>query len=165
MEFDRFFKFSQLLLRDEFVLSYSGYVSEDILLAVGNTLRERLEDHALDGTQIRNVFSIFVELMQNIIRYGVEGPQPGPDDSEKPSFGIVMVAENDGGMDVIAGNFVNGDEAAQLVERVDMLQSKSPEELRQMYRERLRTTPDECSKGASLGLIEIARRSFVSAVR
>ena len=59
MEFDRFFKFSQLLLRDEFVLSYSGYVSEDILLAVGNTLRVRLEDHARDGAQIRNVFSIF----------------------------------------------------------------------------------------------------------
>ena len=124
MEFDRFFKFSQLLLRDEFVLSYSGYVSEDILLAVGDTLRERLEDHARDGRQIRNVFSIFVELMQNIIRYGVEGPQPGPDEGEKPSFGIVMVAENDGGMDVIAGNFVTGDEAAQLIERVDMLQSK-----------------------------------------
>lgn len=92
MEFDRFFKFSQLLLRDEFVLSYSGYVSEDILLAVGDTLRERLEDHARDGAQIRNVFSIFVELMQNIIRYGVEGPQPGPEDGEKPSFGIVTMA-------------------------------------------------------------------------
>ena len=159
MEFDRFFKFSQLLLRDEFVLSYSGYVSEDILLAVGDTLRERLEDHARDGAQIRNVFSIFVELMQNIIRYGVEGPQPGPTDGEKPSFGIVMVAENDGSMDVIAGNFVTADEAAQLVERVDLLQSKSSEELRKMYRERLRISPDERSKGASLGLIEIARRS------
>jgi hypothetical protein len=159
MEFDRFFKFSQLLLRDEFVLSYSGYVSEDILLAVGDTLRERLEDHARDGTQIRNVFSIFVELMQNIIRYGVEGPQPGPDKGEKPSFGIVMVAENDDGMDVIAGNFVASSEAAQLVDRVEMLQSRSPAELRKMYRERLRATPDERSKGASLGLIEIARRS------
>ena len=59
MEFDRFFKFSQLLLRDEFVLSYSGYVSEDILLAVGDTLCTRLEDHARDCVQIRNVFSIF----------------------------------------------------------------------------------------------------------
>ena len=45
MDFDRFFKFSQLLLRDEFVLSYSGYVSEDILLAVGDTLRERQHPH------------------------------------------------------------------------------------------------------------------------
>ena len=39
MEFERFFKFSQPLLWDEFVLSYSGYVSEDILEAVGDTLR------------------------------------------------------------------------------------------------------------------------------
>jgi len=74
MDFERFFKFSQLLLQDEFVLSYSGYVSEDILLAVGDALRERLEDHARDGAQIRNVFSIFVELMQNIIRYGGRTP-------------------------------------------------------------------------------------------
>lgn len=159
MEFDRFFKFSQLLLKDEFVLSYSGYVSEDILLAVGDTLRERLEDHARDGAQIRNVFSIFVELMQNIIRYGVEGPQPGPEEGEKPSFGIVMVAENDTKMDVIAGNYVTADEADQLVDRVTQLQAKSPDELRKMYRERLRSSPDERSKGASLGLIEIARRS------
>jgi len=164
MEFDRFFKFSQLLLRDEFVLSYSGYVSEDILLAVGDTLRERLEDHARDGAQIRNVFSIFVELMQNIIRYGVEGPQPGPADGEKPSFGIVMVAENDGRMDVIAGNYVTSSEADQLVERVSLLQSQTPEDLRRMYRERLKRTPDARSKGASLGLIEIARRSTLPIV-
>lgn len=159
MEFDRFFKFSQLLLRDEFVLSYSGYVSEDILLAVGDTLRARLEDHARDGAQIRNVFSIFVELMQNIIRYGVEGPQPEPQEGEKPSFGIVMVSENDGKMDVIAGNYVVPEEAESLVHRVNELQSRSPEELRKLYRERLRQSPDETSKGASLGLIEIARRS------
>ena len=84
MEFERFFKFSQLLLRDEFVFSYSGYVSEDILEAVGDTLRQRLENHARDGRQIRNVFSIFVELMQNIIRHGVDDPQPRPADIENP---------------------------------------------------------------------------------
>ena len=75
-----------------------------------------------DGAQIRNVFSIFVELMQNIIRYGVEGPHPGSDAGEKPSFGIVMVSENDGHMDIIAGNYVAKDEAKQLVDRVNELQ-------------------------------------------
>lgn len=159
MDFERFHKFSQLLLKDEFVLSYSGYVSEDILEAVGDTLRQRLEDHARDGAQIRNVFSIFVELMQNIIRYGVDGPQAGPPEGEKPSFGIVMVSENNGAMDVIAGNFVSAEEAAELQTRVAELQSRTPEELRQLYRDRLREAPGEKSKGASLGLIEIARRS------
>jgi hypothetical protein len=42
MEFDRFHQFGSLLLHDDFVLSYSGYVTEDILEAVGATLRQRL---------------------------------------------------------------------------------------------------------------------------
>ena len=84
MDFGRFFKFSQLLLRDEFVLSYSGYLSKNILEAVGDTRRLRLENHARYGPQIRNIFSIFVELMQNIIRHGVDDPQPRPADIENP---------------------------------------------------------------------------------
>ena len=73
---------------------------------MGDTLCKRLETHARNGRQIRNVFSIFVELMQNIIRHGDDGPQLGPADSEKPSFGIVMVSENNGTTDVIAGNLL-----------------------------------------------------------
>lgn len=159
MEFDRFFKFSQLLLKDQFVLSYSGYVSEDILQAVGETLRARLEDHDKSSTQIRNVFSIFVELMQNIIRYGVDGPQPGPSDAEKPSFGIVMVADDGDHLSVLAGNFVSAEEAETLSTRINELQSSTSEELRMLYREKLREPTETQSKGASLGLIEIARRS------
>ena len=74
MEFDRFHQFGSLLLHDDFVLSYSGYVTEDILEAVGATLRQRLAGHIDNPKQIRNVFSIFVELMQNVIRYGTGGP-------------------------------------------------------------------------------------------
>ena len=50
MEFDRFHQYGSLLLHDDFVLSYSGYVTEDILEAVGATLRQRLADH-VDGQQ------------------------------------------------------------------------------------------------------------------
>ena len=59
------------------------------------------------------------------------------------------MVRNETNMDVIAGNYVTVDEANQLVDRVTQLQTKSPEELRKMYRERLRSSPDERSKGAS----------------
>lgn len=166
MDFDRFNQLSHLLLNDEFVLSYSGYVSEDILQAVGETLRERLTDHIDDRNQIRNIFSIFVELMQNVIRYGVDGPQPeatgaldNQPQSEKPSFGIVLIAQSDGHMSVMAGNYVSESEAEILSQRIEALANCSAEELRQLYREKLREPAEESSKGASLGLIEIARRA------
>ena len=160
MDFVRFNQLTKLLLNDEFVLSYSGYVSEDILRAVGDTLRERLSSHVSDNSQIRNIFSIFVELMQNIIRYGDDGPQPIAQNSdEKPSFGIVLVSQSDNGLSVMAGNYVSPEEAALLTERITGLAQSTPEELRQMYRDKLREPVEETSKGASLGLIEIARRA------
>ena len=160
MDFARFNQLSQLLLNDEFVLSYSGYVSEDILQAVGDTLRERLSSHVDNDNQIRNIFSIFVELMQNIIRYGDDGPQPVIKDStERPSFGIVLVSQSDGHLSVMAGNYVTDDEAEMLTARIGTLAASSADELRQMYRDKLREPVEATSKGASLGLIEIARRA------
>jgi len=94
MKFDRFHEFGSLLLHDDFVLSYSGYVTEDILKAVGATLRQRLADHIDNPRQRRNVFSIFVELMQNVIRYGTDEPQPVGKCGDRESFGLVMVAQN-----------------------------------------------------------------------
>ena len=94
MEFDRFHQFGSLLLHDDFVFSYSGYVTEDILEAVGATLRQRLADHIDNLKQIRNVFSTFVELMQNVIRYGTNGPQPVGKCGDRETFGLVMVACN-----------------------------------------------------------------------
>ena len=163
MEFDRFFKFSQLLLRDEFVLSYSGYVSEDILLAVGVRFANvwRTMPVTAHRSGMSSLFSS--SSCRTSSAMALKARSPG-EDGEKASFGIVMVAENDGSMDVIAGSYVTSSEADQLVERVNTLQSQSPEELRQMYRDRLKRTPDERSKGASLGLIEIARRSTLPIV-
>ena len=162
MNFDRFNQLSHLLLNDDFVLSYSGYVSEDILRAVGETLRERLSDHIDDRHQIRNIFSIFVELMQNIIRYGDEGPQPPRADSpQKPAFGIVLVSQSEDALSVMAGNYVTSEEAAILSERITALADCDAEDLRQLYRDKLREPTELTSKGASLGLIEIARRASV----
>lgn len=160
MDFQRFNQLSHLLLNDEFVLSYSGYVSEDILRAVGDTLRERLASHVSDNNQIRNIFSIFVELMQNIIRYGDDGPQPVIDEGDaKPAFGIVLVSQSQDRLSVMAGNFVTDEEAEILTSRIRSLAACDAEELRQLYREKLREPVEQTSKGASLGLIEIARRA------
>ena len=60
MDFDRFRKMKELVMDEEFFLSYSGFMSEDILEAVGQTLRERLEGVASSPKQIRQVFSILL---------------------------------------------------------------------------------------------------------
>lgn len=159
MDFNRFRKMKELVMEEEFFLSYSGFVSEDILEAVGQTLRERLEGVASSPQQIRQVFSIFVELMQNIIRYGDDGPQMPDKDGEKPSYGMLTVSRSGDEIVVISGNYIPQEQAEQMSLRLHELQGRSKEELRQIYKDKLRQPAEETSKGASLGLIEIARRS------
>ncbi len=159
MDFDRFNQMKSLVLDQEFFLSYSGFVSEDILEAVGQTLRDRLKDMESDPRQIKQVFSIFVELMQNVIRYGDDGPQHVNANGEKPSYGMLTVSESNGELVVMSGNYIANEDAARISARMDELKAKSQDELRQIYKEKLRQPTEESSKGASLGLIEIARRS------
>jgi len=159
MEFDRFHHFASLLIEDDLVLTYSGHFTEDILQAIGDTLRQQLLVKAHDRHQIRNLFSVFVELMQNVIRYGHEGPQPSLSSETTKPVGLVLVAQNGQRINLLTGNYVTKDEADALREKVNFLNTKSAEELRLIYYERLRQPPEASSKGASIGLIEIARRS------
>lgn len=159
MDFKNFHNMKSLVMDEEFFLSYSGFVSEDILEAVGKTLRDRLEDMKSNPQQIRQVFSIFVELMQNIIRYGDDGPQSMFATDPKPSYGMLTVSKNDDKLVVMSGNYIAREDAVKMRNRIDELRDCSPEELRMIYKEKLRQPTESTSKGASLGLIEIARRS------
>ena len=141
MYFEKFNKFGSLLLKDEFVLSYSGYASEDVLHSMGETLRQRLGDHTDDKGKIKHVFSVFVELMQNLIRYGAEGPHPTPKTGDRQAFGLIMVVQNGTTIEVMSGNYVSNNEANDLVNRVNELNDKSPEQLRELYRD---DTPFQC---------------------
>ena len=107
MDFEKFNKFGSLLLKDEFVLSYSGYASEDVLHSMGETLRQRLGDHTDDKGKIKHVFSVFVELMQNLIRYGAEGPHPTPKTGDRQAFGLIMVVQNGTTIEVMSCNYVS----------------------------------------------------------
>ncbi len=159
MDFKSFNSMKSLVMEEEFFLSYSGFVSEDILEAVGKTLRDRLVDMKSSPQQIRQVFSIFVELMQNVIRYGDDGPQSQVKTDPKPSYGMLTVSKNGEELVVMSGNYIAQEDAQKMCSRIDELRNYSSEELRKVYKEKLRQPTEETSKGASLGLIEIARRS------
>ena len=130
MDFDRFNQMKSLVMDQEFFLSYSGFMSEDILEAVGQTLRDRLEDMDSSPKQIRQVFSIFVELMQNVIRYGDDGPQFMQKNGDKPSYGMLTVSKNDGQLVVMSGNYIATEDADRICSRIDELKTKSKDELR-----------------------------------
>ena len=99
--------------------------------------------------------------MQNLIRYGASGPKGEQiPDEERAGFGMLMIIEDDdGAISLFSGNYVTSEEKVAMESRLEKLLGRSHEELRDLMKEQMRKPPEIKSKGASLGLIEIARRS------
>ncbi len=70
-----------------------------------------------------------------------------------------MVGMDDDRYFIVCGNFVQRERAQRLRTRLDHLAALDKDGIRQYYREKLREPPEEGSLGATIGLIEIARRS------
>lgn len=58
--------------RDGIMFCFSGYMTEDVLTGIGSALKRKLEAEEADRNTSKGMFSIFVELVQNVIRYSAE---------------------------------------------------------------------------------------------
>lgn len=147
------------------IFAYSGYVTEPVLSGVGEALKQKLTIDDADTKTLRSVFAIFVEQMQNIIRYSAESEQPGPAPASGEGalreirYGILTIGREGGDYVVCAGNLVRREDVERLRERLNKIRNMSKDELKAHYKEQLRSEPEEGSKGAGLGFMEIARRA------
>jgi len=156
---ETYYGFKHELERAGVILSYSGFVSEGILFALGETLRRKIEMEESDANRAKRLFSVFVEQVQNIIRYSAEKLPQKTEEEGLLGSGIVSVGTEGEAFFVVCANIVRRDRRQQLHDRLAKLASLDKEGLRSAYKEKLREPPEEESLGASLGLIEIARRS------
>ena len=59
----------------EVILSFKGEFSQEILISVGDLLKEKLSNDDARQRIAKKIFFIFVELAQNIYRYSSERTQ------------------------------------------------------------------------------------------
>jgi Family of unknown function (DUF6272) len=142
------------ILRERAInFAYSGYVTETVLSGVGDAIKQKLALDDADTKTLRGVFSVFVEAMQNMIRYSAEKVPNSV--AELPfiemRYGVLTIGQEGDDYVVHAGNLIARSDVERLRARLS--------QIREMNKEQLRADPEEGSKGAGLGLMEIARRA------
>ncbi len=153
------------LSNQEIFFYYSGYVTEELLLSAGKMLRKKLEMVDADRKVSKAVFAIFVEEVQNIIRYskGILSAKQGDPDldeiEEELRHGFVLIGKTDGRYYVCCGNIVYNEDAERIDKSLQEIQKLDPAGLKLRYKEAMRNPVPEGSKGAGLGFIDIARRA------
>jgi len=147
-------------LRDQFsrrriLLCFNGPISHGLIEELGNALRNYLTAEQVQPSAVMDVFGVYIELTQNIRHYC---RARGYDENE--SAVTVIVAREDGGYAVQAGNLVERADGEALVARIEQLAGMDKAELKAAYKEQLRKPRDEGAvTGAGLGLIDVARKA------
>ncbi|MFW5931203.1 MAG: SiaB family protein kinase [Desulfosalsimonas sp.] len=150
--------FYEKLKKEGIIFSFSGPVSQNLLEGIGATLRQKMSLEETSTGVMQKVFSIFVELMQNIINYSADRGSVGEEEPEL-SFGILVIGKKNDQFYIKSGNYISRDQKESLEEKLPVIREMDKDELKKFYKQQRRKEVEEGSKGAGLGFIEMARRA------
>lgn len=151
------YKFRDYLRDTGIIFCYSGYMTEDVLVGIGKAIKQKLTMDDEDTTTAKAVFSIFVEQVQNVIRYSAE--KETSSDMEELRYGVLTVGKQDDRVFVTCGNIIKRSDMDRLQKNLSAIQQMDKDELKQLWKDTLRGETPEGSKGAGVGFIDIARRA------
>jgi len=152
-------KLRNTMQADQIMFCFSGYMTEDILSGIGSALKMKMAAENADRSTSKSLFSIFVELVQNVIRYSAEYETlEAPEDIIDLRYGVLTVGCDDGQYFVACGNMIKREDVQRLSESLTHIQTLDKDGLKALYKQTLKGETPEGSKGAGVGFIEIARR-------
>lgn len=161
MEMHSFYNY---LLERNIILSYCGPIKQDGIEGIAATIKDKLAADEVPLSTSMSIFSIFVEQIQNILNYSAERQiiyDVKQEPSDEVSNGIFVLGRIKNVYFTQCGNKIKNEELKWIEESIGYLNSLNKDEIKAYYRERRKAENNNpISKGAGLGLIEIARRSY-----
>jgi hypothetical protein len=162
-----------LQLRHEFhndgiMFCYCGYMTEEVLFSIGKAIKDKLLIDDVDKPSIRVIFSLFVEQVQNVIRYSNELESKETDEKLiELRYGVLAIGRKETDEKLIelrygvlaigrkimpngeeklfvaVGNMVNSEDAVRLQENLTHIQSLDAEGLKRLYKKTMREDTPE----------------------
>lgn len=137
------------------IIYYKGAFSANILSKISMNIRKQL---ATDRKVAKRIFSIFLELGQNIALYSAEYNNFG-DGKDENGIGVLMLDEREEAFVITLGNLIHQHKKAEIIHRIEKINHLNEEELRKLKIEQREMPRAEGQGGANIGLIHVALQS------
>ena len=136
---------------------FKGAMSQSTLIRIGELIRLPFEELG-EANSSKRLFAIMVEMSQNILYYSQER-EFFPSTGLTVGVGIVLVQQTPLTYEILCGNVVDTKQREHLEKECAIINTMNQEQLREYYNVQRRKEVHEFSKGAGLGLIDIARKA------
>lgn len=153
------YNFYKNIKNEKIVFCYSGPISQATIEGIGNTLRLDLKMEEADMNSSQKIFSVFIEQMQNVLNYSEEKIINDKEIEKELRIGVLVIGQEGDNFYVYCGNKIYNKDIDRVQRKIDEISELNQEQLKELYKKRRKSEPEEGSKGAGLGLIEMARKS------
>ena len=135
-------------------LSYGGYLSQTLISGMTEALEREAEDNGINMSASNNMFTIFIELSQNIMNYSKSLESSGV----KPQGLILVSKDNDLNYHIHSQNIVSLNDKEKIEPKLEEIQSLDKDGLKKRYRELRKSGQNTHGKGGGIGFYEIAKK-------
>lgn len=137
---------------------FAGFITNKILDSIAIGIEEVLSSRPETSQNYMKIFSIYVEMLQNIMFYSIDRIEI--ESGGDAAFGGFEIALDGDKVAITAVNPIDEKQHKKLANIMDEISASSPEEIVALYKKRMMEGfDDDESRGGGLGYYDIARRS------
>jgi len=149
------------IISDHTLMMYKGDFSQDAIMPVLKMVEDNMASQSDKITVKKRVFSIMVEMLQNICNHTLDNPDQIIEQKNGMKEGIFILAKENDTYTVSAGNFIERDKVDAFKDRLNTTADMDKNELKELNRHLLRESKDTPGEVEGLGLIDIARNASI----
>ena len=147
---------NDLLEKDDILICYKGPFLERILTIIGEKINILIND---DPRLNKKIFSIFIELAQNIAYYSEERYRENRDSEKSYGKGTFIISDSRTHYRLTSANLMKKSWEQEILEKCELINKLDVDGLRKLKRE-LRNQPrHEGQLGGNIGLVDIALKA------
>jgi hypothetical protein len=150
------YDFHLTMRQKQLILAYEGEVNQQLTKAFASLAEQKLEKDQEDNNVRKKVFHVMVECLQNL---GKHADHIDDSISHDTGAGIILVGANEKSYIVTTGNMISVDKIKWLNDTLEMLNGMTRDEVKQLYKTRLKESRLSEKAGAGLGLIDMVKKT------
>ena len=150
------FDLHKTMLEQHLILVYEGEFSQEVTKSILAMSERNMDSFGEVSTVKKKVFNIMVECLQNIQKHA----ESFDTETYGRNSAIFVIGKQQDQYIITSGNSVTNQSTPNLIEKIERVNSRTPEELKALYKEIIKSGKGLSAKGgAGLGFIDMARKS------
>ena len=137
-------------------LTYGGFLSQPLISAMTEALEKEAEQSDVGMGISNNIFTIFIELSQNMMNYSKTAEANNRDID--PGGLIVVSKDDEGNYNIDSQNILSIDDKEKIEPKLLDIKSLDKDGIKKRYRDLRRSGKNTHAKGGGIGFYEIAKR-------